>query len=68
MDILNDIEYSTDMTYDLKMVQNIFNHNLAQLQCIQDEQNYILESMKTVKKTKVSYTGRILRCILCRCL
>lgn len=62
--ILDEIQYSTDVIYDLKMVQIIFNHNLAQLQCIQDEQNKIIENMK---EEKLGYTDKILKFILCPC-
>jgi hypothetical protein len=62
--ILDEIQYSTDVINDLKMVQIIFNHNLTQLQCIQDEQKNMLENMK---KEKWSYKDKILKFILCPC-
>jgi len=64
VNILDEIQYSTDMIYDLKMVQIIFNHNLEQLQCIQDEQNKIMENMK---KEKLGYADKIFKFILCPC-
>lgn len=60
--ILDEIQYSTDVIYDLKMVQIIFNHNLSQLQFIEDEQNNISERMK---KMKWNYKNRFLKCVLC---
>jgi len=64
INILDEIQYSTDVIYDLKMVQIIFNHNLAQLQCIQDAQNKIMENMK---KEKLGCTDKIFKFILCPC-
>ncbi|XP_025204720.1 uncharacterized protein LOC112601351, partial [Melanaphis sacchari] len=57
VDILNEIQYSTDIIYDLKMVKIILNHNLTQLQCIQDEQNNIL--LENLKEKKLSFTDKI---------
>ncbi|XP_029342775.1 uncharacterized protein LOC100570821 [Acyrthosiphon pisum] len=62
--ILDEIQYSTDMINDLKMVQIIFNHNLSQLQCIEDEQKYILERMN---KIQLSCMDRFLRFVSCPC-
>ncbi|XP_015372964.1 PREDICTED: uncharacterized protein LOC107168165 [Diuraphis noxia] len=62
--ILDEIQYSTDVIYDLKMVQIIFNHNLSQLQFIEDEQKYISERMK---KIKLSCINRFLKFVSCPC-
>jgi len=62
--ILDEIQYSTDVIYDLKMVQIIFNYNLSQLQLIEDEQKYILER---TKKLKLNCMNRFLRFVLCPC-
>jgi len=64
VDILDEIQYSTDVINDLKMVQIIFNHNLSQLQCIEDEQKYILERMN---KIKLSSMDKFLRYVSCPC-
>lgn len=63
--ILDEIQYSTDVIYDLNMVKIIFNHNLSQLQCIEDEQKYLFER---TKKRKLSCMDRLLRFVLiCPC-
>ncbi|XP_022174968.1 uncharacterized protein LOC111036954 [Myzus persicae] len=64
MGILDEIQYSTDVVYDLKMVKIIFNHNLTQLQCIEDEQKYLLQR---AKKRKFSRMNRFLRLLICPC-
>lgn len=65
--ILDEVQYSNDVISDLQMVQIIFNHNLAQLQFIQDEQKCISDRMKRTKSSYMSYKSRILRFISCPC-